>query len=61
MFRRGAIYQNGLFIRKSLTISTFLGMRFFIVVVIGMVLEPQHLGVGSTYFCGAEGNFLQGP
>jgi hypothetical protein len=28
---------------------------FFIVVAIGMVLEPQHLGGESTYFCGAEG------
>lgn len=28
---------------------------FFIVVAIGMVLEPRHLDGGSTYFCGAEG------
>lgn len=35
----------------------FLGMLFFIVVAIGMVLEPQHLGRGSTYFCGVEGTF----
>jgi hypothetical protein len=35
----------------------FLGVLFFIVVAIGMVLEPQHLGGGSTYFCGAEGIF----
>lgn len=33
-------------------------MRFFIVVAIGMVLEPQHRGVESTYYCGAEGTFL---
>ncbi|KAM4097220.1 hypothetical protein ACJW30_08G164800 [Castanea mollissima] len=32
----------------------FLGMLFFIVVAIGMVLEPQHQGRGSTYFCGVE-------
>jgi len=35
----------------------FLGVLFFIVVAIGMVLEPQHLGRGSTYFCGVEGTF----
>lgn len=30
---------------------------YFIVVVIAMVLEPQHLVIGSIYFYGAEGAY----
>lgn len=36
----------------------FRAMQFFIEVAIGMVLEPPHQGVGSTYLYGVEGNFV---
>ncbi|CAL5419269.1 unnamed protein product [Camellia sinensis] len=39
---------------KSLIIPMFRDVQFFIAVAIGMVLEPQHLGIGSTYCYGAE-------
>lgn len=36
----------------------FRATQFFIEVAIGMVLEPPHQGVGSTYLYGVEGNFV---
>lgn len=41
--------------RKSLIIHMCRGVQFFTVVAIGMVLEPQHLVIGSTCCYGAEG------
>ncbi|KAG5022161.1 hypothetical protein JHK85_018503 [Glycine max] len=43
--------------RRSLIILMSLDEPSFIVVVIAMVLELQHLVIGSTYFYGAEGDF----
>jgi hypothetical protein len=42
--------------RKFLIILMFLVELCFILVVIGMVLGPQHLVIGSIYSCGAEGS-----
>ncbi|MBA0798184.1 hypothetical protein Gohar_008800, partial [Gossypium harknessii] len=41
---------------KFWIILMFQDGQFFIAGAIGMVQEPQHLVIGSTYFCGAEGN-----
>ena len=43
--------------RRSLIILMSLDELSFIVVVIAMELELQHLVIGSTYFYGAEGDF----
>lgn len=43
------------FNRRSLITPMSRGVQCFIVVAIGMVLEQQHQGRGSTCCCGAEG------
>lgn len=54
LFLWSALFES----RRSLIIPMPLDELCFIVVVIAMVLELQHLVIGSTYFCGAEGAFI---
>lgn len=53
LFFWGPLFES----RRSLIILMFLDELCFIVVDIAMVLELQHPAIGSTYFCGAEGDF----
>lgn len=54
LFLWSALFES----RRSLIIPMSLDELCFIEVDIAMVLELQHLAIESTYFCGAEGDFI---